>query len=81
MWLLAAPLAGGDVCVGELNHETGEQIAPAKPGRVTPKQIARLMMYLWISGFLAGDNEDDSLKYSLTVPPEFEQAVMDVLGK
>ena len=37
-------------------------------------------MYLWISGFLAGDNEDDSLKYSLTVQPEFEQAIMGVLG-
>ncbi|WP_285417948.1 pyocin S6 family toxin immunity protein [Pseudomonas sp. efr-133-TYG-5] len=37
-------------------------------------------MHLWISGFLDEDNEDDSLKYSLTVPPEFEQAVMDILG-
>ncbi|WP_248745996.1 pyocin S6 family toxin immunity protein [Pseudomonas sp. MWU12-2037] len=37
-------------------------------------------MHLWISGFLAGDNEDDSLKYSLTVQPDFEQAIMGVLG-
>ena len=37
-------------------------------------------MQLWISGFLDEDNEDDSLKYSLTVLPEFEQAVMDILG-
>lgn len=37
-------------------------------------------MYLWISGFLAGDNEDDSLKYSLTVQPDLEQAIMGVLG-
>jgi len=37
-------------------------------------------MLLWISGFLAGDNEDDSLKYSLDVPPEFEQATIDILG-
>ncbi|SEM81771.1 hypothetical protein SAMN04487857_105219 [Pseudomonas sp. ok272] len=37
-------------------------------------------MHLWISGFLAEDNEDDSLKYSLTVLPEFEQMVMDILG-
>jgi hypothetical protein len=37
-------------------------------------------MHLWISGFLDEDNEDDSLKYSLTVLPEFEQAVMDILG-
>lgn len=37
-------------------------------------------MYLCISGFLPGDDEDDSLKYELDVPPEFEQAVMDILG-
>lgn len=37
-------------------------------------------MFLWISGFLAGENEDDSLKYSQTVKPEFERAVMGVLG-
>ncbi|MHC8391756.1 pyocin S6 family toxin immunity protein [Pseudomonas sp. MDT2-39-1] len=36
-------------------------------------------MFLWISGFFKGDNEDDSLKYELTVRPEFEAAVMDVL--
>jgi len=37
-------------------------------------------MFLWISGFLKGDGEDDSLKFNLTVRPEFEVAVMDVLG-
>lgn len=37
-------------------------------------------MHLWISGFLGDDNEDDSLKFSLTVRPEFEQAVMSILG-
>ncbi|KJZ64285.1 pyocin S6 family toxin immunity protein [Pseudomonas fluorescens] len=37
-------------------------------------------MFLWISGFLKDSNEDDSLKYDLTVRPEFEVAVMDVLG-
>ncbi|MFJ2538678.1 MULTISPECIES: pyocin S6 family toxin immunity protein [unclassified Pseudomonas] len=37
-------------------------------------------MHLWISGFLDEDNEDDSLKYSLTVLPEFEKAVMGILG-
>ncbi|KAB0503369.1 MULTISPECIES: pyocin S6 family toxin immunity protein [Pseudomonas] len=37
-------------------------------------------MFLWISGFLKGDDEDDSLKYDLTVRPEFEVAVMGVLG-
>ncbi|VVN73208.1 pyocin S6 family toxin immunity protein [Pseudomonas fluorescens] len=37
-------------------------------------------MFLWISGFLKGDVEDDSLKYQLTVRPEFEALVMEVLG-
>ena len=37
-------------------------------------------MFLWISGFLKDSAEDDSLKYDLTVRPEFEVAVMDVLG-
>lgn len=37
-------------------------------------------MFLWISGFLTGDDEVDSLKYDFTVRPELEVAVMDVLG-
>ncbi|AZD29349.1 pyocin S6 family toxin immunity protein [Pseudomonas chlororaphis] len=37
-------------------------------------------MFLWISGFLPGDNEDDSLKYELNVPHEFERKVLDTLG-
>ncbi|MBK5353174.1 hypothetical protein JFU37_11720 [Pseudomonas sp. TH41] len=37
-------------------------------------------MFLEITGFLAGDNEDDSIKFEFDVSPEFEQAVMDVLG-
>lgn len=37
-------------------------------------------MHLYITGFLVDDHGDDSLKYDLDVAPEFEQAVMDVLG-
>ncbi|MDR6927202.1 pyocin S6 family toxin immunity protein [Pseudomonas sp. BE134] len=37
-------------------------------------------MFLWISGFLQGDVEDDSLKYDHTVQPEHEAAVLEVLG-
>lgn len=37
-------------------------------------------MFLWISGFLKGDVEDDSLKYELTVRPQFEALVIDCLG-
>ncbi|MGF6129317.1 hypothetical protein QF019_004545 [Pseudomonas frederiksbergensis] len=37
-------------------------------------------MFLWISGFLKGDGEDDSLKYEQTVRPEFEVAIMGILG-
>ena len=37
-------------------------------------------MFLWISGFLKGDDEDDSLKYDLTVQSEYEAAVMEILG-
>ncbi|WP_019408365.1 pyocin S6 family toxin immunity protein [Pseudomonas psychrophila] len=38
-------------------------------------------MLLWISGFLKGDDEDDSLKYDLTVKPEYEAAVMAIFGR
>ncbi|WP_160105445.1 pyocin S6 family toxin immunity protein [Pseudomonas izuensis] len=37
-------------------------------------------MFLEITGFLAGKNEDDSIKFELDVSPEFEQAVMHILG-
>lgn len=37
-------------------------------------------MYLCISGFLPDSAEDDSIKFELDVSPEFEQAVMDILG-
>lgn len=36
-------------------------------------------MFLWISGFLKGNDKDDSLKYDLTVQLEYETAVMTVL--
>jgi len=37
-------------------------------------------MFLWITGFLKGDDEDDSLKYDLIVKPELELAVLGILG-
>lgn len=37
-------------------------------------------MFLWISGFLKGDEEDDSFKFELTVKPEAEAAVLALLG-
>lgn len=37
-------------------------------------------MFLWISGFSKDDSEDDSLKYDLTVQPEHEVAVIEILG-
>lgn len=37
-------------------------------------------MFLWISGFLKDDDEDDSLKYDLDIQPEHEAAVMGILG-
>jgi hypothetical protein len=37
-------------------------------------------MFLWISGFLKGDDEDDSLKYDLTVKPEHETTVLGIFG-
>jgi len=37
-------------------------------------------MFLWISGFLKGDDDDDSLKYDHTVQPEHEAAVLEILG-
>ncbi|MFZ3280493.1 pyocin S6 family toxin immunity protein [Pseudomonas sp.] len=37
-------------------------------------------MFLWISGFLKGDDEGDALKYELTVGLEFESAVLAAMG-
>ncbi|WLH33556.1 pyocin S6 family toxin immunity protein [Pseudomonas sp. FP2196] len=37
-------------------------------------------MYLWISGFLKGDDKDHTLKYELAVGPEFEAAVLAAMG-
>lgn len=37
-------------------------------------------MFLWISGFLKGNDEDDALKYELTVGLEFESAVLAAMG-
>lgn len=37
-------------------------------------------MYLCITGFLPGDNEDTSLKYELKVSPLFEQSIVSLLG-
>jgi hypothetical protein len=34
----------------------------------------------WISGFSKGDDEGDFLRYELTVLPEFEAAILNVLG-
>ena len=37
-------------------------------------------MYLCITGFLPGDNEDTSLKYEVKVSPVFEQSIVSLLG-
>jgi len=37
-------------------------------------------MYLCVTGFLPDSFEDSSLKYELDVKPEFEKAVMKILG-
>lgn len=37
-------------------------------------------MFLWISGFLQDDAEDDTLKFDLIVKPEYEDAVLKILG-
>ena len=37
-------------------------------------------MFLEITGFLAEDSEDSSIKFELDVQPEFENAVMYILG-
>lgn len=39
-----------------------------------------LTMFLWISGFLKDDAEDDALKFDLVVKPEYEDAVLNILG-
>lgn len=37
-------------------------------------------MFLEVTGFLAGDSEDSSIKFELDIRPEFEQTVMGILG-
>ncbi|SDP11460.1 hypothetical protein SAMN04489798_4740 [Pseudomonas arsenicoxydans] len=37
-------------------------------------------MFLWISGFLKGDDAGDFLKFEHTVRPECESAILDVFG-
>ncbi|MBW0237429.1 pyocin S6 family toxin immunity protein [Pseudomonas sp. D1HM] len=37
-------------------------------------------MFLEITGFLAGNSEDSSIKFELNVSPELELAVMEFLG-
>ncbi|UVE48720.1 hypothetical protein KS461_13475 [Pseudomonas chlororaphis] len=37
-------------------------------------------MYLCITGFLPDEANDDSLQYELDVAPEFNQAVLDLVG-
>lgn len=37
-------------------------------------------MFLWISGFLSGDADDNTLKFDLNVKPQHEAAVLKVLG-
>lgn len=37
-------------------------------------------MFIYITGFLTDDSEDDSLKFDLDIEPEYERAVMDTLG-
>ncbi len=36
--------------------------------------------FLYLSGFLKDDSEDDSLKYKFEVPPEFQTAILSVMG-
>lgn len=37
-------------------------------------------MFIYITGFLTDDSEDDSLKFDLDIEPAHERAVMDALG-
>lgn len=39
-----------------------------------------MAMFLWISGFLQDDAEDDTLKLDLIVKPEHEDAVSKIFG-
>lgn len=36
--------------------------------------------YLYLSGFLKEDSEDDSLKYEFEVPPEHQAAILAIMG-
>ncbi|MHC8327363.1 pyocin S6 family toxin immunity protein [Pseudomonas sp. LB1P83] len=54
------------------------------PARNTPQDYPgtnqEAHYVFWISGFSKGDLEGDFLKYELTVLPEFEDAILRVLG-
>lgn len=53
---------------------------PVRPTTSMGEADSRLPMFLWISGFLKGDDEDDALRYEFTVGPEFEPAVLAAMG-
>ncbi|CAI8763385.1 DUF2513 domain-containing protein [Pseudomonas sp. IT-347P] len=54
--------------------------SPVRPATPMDEADRKLQMLLWISGFLKGDDEDDTLKYELTVGPKFEPAVLAAMG-
>lgn len=51
-------------------------ILPAEPNQ----RKGAWAMFLWISGFLKDDAEGDALKFDLVVKPEYEDAVLKILG-
>jgi hypothetical protein len=60
-------------------RDNGQEDRPANT--TEPNRSRRTTaMFLWISGFLQDDAEDDTLKFDLIVKPEYEDAVLKILG-
>ncbi|WP_371922066.1 pyocin S6 family toxin immunity protein [Pseudomonas sp. 31-12] len=62
------------------NPPSGDGHAARKTSQDYPGKNQEAHYVFWISGFSKGDHEGDVLKYELTVLPEFEDAMMRVLG-
>jgi hypothetical protein len=66
--------------LAKLRRTLSRENSPIRPATPMGEADRKLQMFLWISGFVKGDDEDDTLKYELAVGPKFEPAVLAAMG-
>ena len=66
--------------LAKLRRTLSRENSPVRPATSMDEADRKLKMFVWISGFSKGDDEDDALKYELTVGPKFEPAVLAAMG-